>query len=96
MSTKIGTVVFAEAEALRQFTIGQNMRVEAWVADNWERVGLTGPIHKSTVSKPAHEATGGQLRACSHRRKRRRDLRRGGPTCTRSGTPCRRPHVGRP
>lgn len=51
MSTKIGTVVFAEAEALRQFTIGQNMRVEAWIADNWERVGLTGPIHKSTVSK---------------------------------------------
>lgn len=51
MATKADTVVFTQAEAVRQFTIGRNMRVEAWVADNWERVGLTGPIHKSTVSK---------------------------------------------
>lgn len=51
MATKADTVVFQEAEAMRQFTLGQNKRVEAWLADNWERVGLTGPIHKSTVSK---------------------------------------------
>ncbi|KIN64900.1 hypothetical protein Z946_3794 [Sulfitobacter noctilucicola] len=51
MATKADTVVVAQAEAIRQFTLGQNMRVEAWIAENWERVGLTGPIHKSTVSK---------------------------------------------
>ncbi|MEL6467887.1 MAG: hypothetical protein AAFQ58_23230 [Pseudomonadota bacterium] len=51
MATKADTVVFAQAEAIRQFTLGQNKRVEAWLADNWERVGLTGPINKSTVSK---------------------------------------------
>ncbi|MCV6596596.1 MAG: hypothetical protein OIF40_05860 [Mangrovicoccus sp.] len=51
MATKADTVVFQEAEAIRQFTLNQNKRVEAWLADNWERVGLTGPINKSTVSR---------------------------------------------
>ncbi|WP_226782536.1 hypothetical protein [Oceaniglobus trochenteri] len=51
MATKADTVVFQEAEALRQFTLGQNKRVEAWLTDNWEHVGLSGPINKSTVSK---------------------------------------------
>lgn len=44
--------VFENADNIKQFTLNQNRRVVAWIADNWERLdGLTGPIHKSTVSR---------------------------------------------
>ena len=42
--------VFSHAEAVRRFTLGQNKRVENWIARNWERLGLSGPVHKATVS----------------------------------------------
>ena len=52
MSIKADSRVFEDAEAMRLFTLKQNARVVAWITDNWERCdGLTGPIHKSTVSK---------------------------------------------
>ena len=52
MAQKIDSVVFQEADAIKQFLLGQNKRVEAWFAENWERLDdMTGPIHKSTVSK---------------------------------------------
>lgn len=48
--------VFENADNIKQFTLNQNRRVVAWIADNWERLGLSGPIHKATVSR----ALGGQ------------------------------------
>lgn len=52
MATKADSVVFDDADAIKQFTLGQNARVVAWITANWERCeGLTAPIHKSTVSK---------------------------------------------
>ena len=52
MAQKLDSVVFQEADAIKQFLLGQNKRVEAWFAENWERLDdMTGPIHKSTVSK---------------------------------------------
>ncbi len=51
MATKADSLVFQEADAIKQFLLG-NKRVVAWIADNWERLeGITGPVHKSTVSK---------------------------------------------
>lgn len=51
MSTKADSVVFAEADIMKQFILGQNHRVVSWITANWERCDkLTGPITKSTVS----------------------------------------------
>ena len=44
-------VVFEHASAVKLFTLGQNKRVEMWIARNWERAGMAGPIDKSYVSK---------------------------------------------
>lgn len=52
MAQKPDTRIFEDADAMRLFTLRQNARVVAWVTDNWERCeGLTGPVHKSTVSR---------------------------------------------
>lgn len=52
MAIKAESVVFQEGDAVKQFILGQNHRVVSWIADNWERLDdLTGPVHKSTVSK---------------------------------------------
>lgn len=52
MARKTDSVVFQDADAIKKFLLGQNKRVEAWFAENWERLDdMTGPIHKSTVSK---------------------------------------------
>ncbi len=50
MAQKAG-VPFAHASELKLFSLGQNRRVESWIAHNWERAGMTGPIDKSYVSK---------------------------------------------
>lgn len=44
-------VIFEHASELKLFTLGQNKRVEAWIARNWKRASMTGPIDKSYVSK---------------------------------------------
>jgi hypothetical protein len=52
MAQKSDSRVFEDGDAMKQFMRRQNWRIVDWVADNWERCeGLTGPIHKSTVSK---------------------------------------------
>ncbi|GIT86174.1 hypothetical protein [Roseobacter sp. OBYS 0001] len=52
MGEKHSQRVFDDAEAVRRFTLKQNRRVETWFLENWERLdGITGPIHKSTVSR---------------------------------------------
>lgn len=50
MAQKAG-VPFKHASELKLFTLGQNRRVEAWIAQNWDRAGLTGPLDKSYISK---------------------------------------------
>ena len=43
--------VFIDAGALKLFTLGQNIRIESWIAANWERAGMRGPVGKDVVSK---------------------------------------------
>jgi len=51
------TAVFANADNVKTFLLGQNRRVEAWFTEHWERLdGITGPIHKSTISKALSSA----------------------------------------
>lgn len=51
------TAVFAHADSVKTFLLGQNRRVEAWFTEQWERLGgITGPIHKSTISKALSSA----------------------------------------
>ncbi|MFL4471558.1 hypothetical protein ACERZ8_17355 [Tateyamaria armeniaca] len=52
MAQKADTSVFDDGDAMKQFILGQNRRVEAWFLQHWQRLdGITGPIHKSTVSR---------------------------------------------
>ncbi len=51
MAHKENSAVFLRGDDVRQFLRGRNKIAEAWVARNYERLGLDGPIHASTVSR---------------------------------------------
>ncbi len=51
MAQKESSRVFAHGDEVKNLVRGSNKRVENWIARNWQRCeGLTGPIHKSSVS----------------------------------------------
>lgn len=45
------TEAFAQAEELRRACLGQNKRVEEWIAQNWRRIGLESAIEKTSIQR---------------------------------------------
>jgi hypothetical protein len=45
------TTTITQAEELRRACLDQNKRVEMWIAQNWQRVGLDAATDKSTISR---------------------------------------------